>query len=139
MLPYVFDNMGSMEKFSIRCHNPLNLGLKETLSYLPGLLSCLILCWTGCVLLESKGRCVESGWIKIGTAPLPSPVKGEGRGFRSNFFEEIRPKDVQAFIVGVRIKQPRSRRDTAQERIAVLWGEAKARDLMPIAHGERRD
>ena len=71
--------------------------------------------------------------------PLALPVKGEGRGFRSNFFEEIRPEDVQAFIVGVRIEQPCSRRDTAQERIAVLWSEAKARDLMPIAHGERRD
>jgi hypothetical protein len=26
MLPYAFDIMGLKEKFSVRCHNPLNLG-----------------------------------------------------------------------------------------------------------------
>ena len=67
------------------------------------------------------------------------PRRGEGRGVRSDFLEEIRPKGVKAFIVGVRSRQPRGRRDTAQERIAVLWSETKACDLMSIAHGERRD
>ena len=56
-----------------------------------------------------------------------------------DFLEEIRSKGVKAFLIGVRIKQPRGRRDTTQERIAVLWGETKACDLMPIAYGERRD
>src|SRR6266478_2877435 len=60
-------------------------------------------------------------------------------GRRSDFLEEIRPEDVKALVIGVRIEQPRGRRDTTEERIAVLWGETKARDLMPIAHGERRD
>ena len=45
---------------------------------------------------------------------LPSPSTGEGRRFRSDFLEEIRPEDAKALIVGVRIEQPRGRRDTAQ-------------------------
>src|SRR5262245_8410298 len=71
--------------------------------------------------------------------PVPSLSMEEGRCFRSDFLEEIRPKGVKVFIVGMRIEQPRGRRDTTQERIAVLWGETKACDLMPIAHSERRD
>src|SRR4029078_1165207 len=91
-----------------------------------------------CAILPGSSVCAISVWVR--SAPtLPSPSAGEGRCCRSDFFEEIRPEEVKVLVVGVRVEQPCSRRDTAQERIAVLWGEAKACDLMPIAHGERRD
>ena len=38
------------------------------------------------------------------TLPLPSPVEGEGRCFRLDFLEEIRPEDVKVLVVGVRIE-----------------------------------
>src|SRR5262249_16299411 len=43
----------------------------------------------------------------------PPPRQGEGRCFCSDFLKEIWPKGIKAFIVGVRIEQPRGRRDTA--------------------------
>jgi hypothetical protein len=45
--------------------------------------------------------------------PVPSPSTGEGRCFRSDLLEEIRPQDVKMLVVSVRIEQPRGRRDTA--------------------------
>jgi hypothetical protein len=56
-------------------------------------------------MLPSRAQAhVEPGWMKIGTLPLPSPSTREGRCFRLDFFEEIRPKDVKVPVVGMRIE-----------------------------------
>jgi hypothetical protein len=57
--------------------------------------------------LEVHGHClsltVDSGslWESL---PLPSPIEGEGRRFRLDFLEEIRPEDAKVLVVGVRIE-----------------------------------
>jgi hypothetical protein len=56
------------------------------------------------MLPSSAQAHVEPGWMKIGTLPLPSPSTREGRCFRLDFFEEIRPEDVKVLVVGVRIE-----------------------------------